>query len=237
MKTILGIDASTERCSVALMHHGQTYLRTSEKVRAHAEVLLSMVDDLLREQQLSIKNLNSIACSAGPGSFTGLRIAFSTAQGLAYGLKLPLFMVDSLQVLAASVTKSSKTHKLCVLDARMNEVYWSVMSLTGQVVAPTQLSLPMDVFKQLQNFDVNSNSMIACGNGVGVLEDSNPDAFKALGFLETMIDAYPQADALLRVANERLLEGQMPAVEAAELSYLRDSVSWNKRKRIRQVTK
>lgn len=237
MKTILGIDASTERCSVALMHHGQTYMCTSEKVRAHAEVLLSMIDDLLGEQQLGIKNLDSIACSAGPGSFTGLRIAFSTAQGLAYGLKLPLFMVDSLQVLAASVTKSSKTHKLCILDARMNEVYWSVVSSTGQAVLPTQLSLPIDVFKQLQNFDVNPNAMIACGNGVGILKDSNPDAFEVLGFVETIIDAYPQADALLRVANERLLEGKMPTVEEAKLSYLRDSVSWNKRKRIRQVTK
>jgi tRNA threonylcarbamoyladenosine biosynthesis protein TsaB len=117
---ILAFDTSTELCSCALWIEGEVFYREEKAGRKHSEILLPMIDSLLKEKNLALGMLDAIAFGCGPGSFTGLRIAAGVAQGLAFGAALPVIGVDSLLVLA----EQSGTEKaVSCIDARMGEIY------------------------------------------------------------------------------------------------------------------
>ena len=132
MTRILSIDASTEACSVALLNQGEKTQRYQIAPQQHAKLLLPMVDELLTESALSLNQLDAIACHVGPGAFTGIRIAVSAAQGLAYGANLPTIAISSLTNMALmGFAKTGKPHWLCAIDARMQEVYFSAVSVNA----------------------------------------------------------------------------------------------------------
>jgi tRNA threonylcarbamoyladenosine biosynthesis protein TsaB len=108
---LLALDTATEACSVALIDGSAVIGRYAEVGRGHAEEVLAMVDAVLGEAGIALRRLNGIAAGIGPGSFTGVRISVSVAQGLAFGAELPVIPVTTLEALAC-------------LDARMGEVYW-----------------------------------------------------------------------------------------------------------------
>src|SRR3569833_2897216 len=97
---LLVLDTSTEWCSAALWLDGHIQARRVLAEQRHSSLLLPMVDDLLRESAVTLRQLDGIACGAGPGSFTGLRIACAVTQGLALGADLPVAGVSTLGSLA-----------------------------------------------------------------------------------------------------------------------------------------
>lgn len=117
---ILALETSTPWCSVALYRDGEVRADAVEAGQRHSELLLPMVDGLLRAAGESVQSLDGIAFGAGPGSFTGLRIACGVAQGLALGTGLPLAPVCTLMALAQA---SGHDRVLSCLDARMGELY------------------------------------------------------------------------------------------------------------------
>ena len=121
---ILAIDTTTVACSVALMiddHMEEIY---QEAPRMHTHLILPMIDQLLREAELDLSQLDVLACTLGPGSFTGVRIGVGVAQGLAYGADLPVVGISSLAVLAQSAYRTHDAqYVLPALDAKMEEVY------------------------------------------------------------------------------------------------------------------
>jgi tRNA threonylcarbamoyladenosine biosynthesis protein TsaB len=121
---VLGIDTVTEACSVALWTEAGVFARFKEMSRGHAEEVLGMVDAVLQESGLSLSALDGIAAGVGPGSFTGVRISVSAAQGLAFGAELPVVPVTSLEALASQVLRGEIEQAVACLDARMGEVYW-----------------------------------------------------------------------------------------------------------------
>jgi tRNA threonylcarbamoyladenosine biosynthesis protein TsaB len=145
---LLALDTSTEACSVALWVGGQVYERF-DLGQHHSELILTMVQQVLAEAGLTLKQLDAIAFSRGPGSFTSLRIGAGVVQGLAFGANLPVVPVSSLAVLAQGVDAPKV---LAAFDARMNQVYWGayvrnekgLMELQGQeiVIAPAAVPLP-----------------------------------------------------------------------------------------------
>jgi tRNA threonylcarbamoyladenosine biosynthesis protein TsaB len=125
---LLALDTATECCSVALLRAGVATEQAEDVGQRHSERLLPMVQALLAQAGVGVQDLDAVAFGAGPGSFTGLRIACGAAQGLAFGLALPVLPVGNLRVLAADVLlRLASARRVGVaIDARMNEVYWAV---------------------------------------------------------------------------------------------------------------
>ena len=123
MTFILHLETSTKVCSVALSKNGELCAleEMEEDGYSHGENLTIFVERVLAKAGVSVKDLNAISLTSGPGSYTGLRIGVATAKGLCYALKIPLIAVDSLTALAAQV--DSKLTKCAVIDARRMEVY------------------------------------------------------------------------------------------------------------------
>lgn len=117
---ILAIETSTEYCSVALWQEGRVTEHCELVGQKHSELLMLMIDDLLKKETLKISQLDGIAFGKGPGSFTGVRIACGVAQGLALGADLKVVGVCTLQVLAQA---SGRGRVIAALDARMGEIY------------------------------------------------------------------------------------------------------------------
>jgi tRNA threonylcarbamoyladenosine biosynthesis protein TsaB len=129
---LLALDTASAQCSAALLQGGEAITRAAPTAREHAMLILPMVDALLAEAGLTLRQLDGIAFGRGPGSFTGLRIAASVTQGLAAGADLPVIPVSDLRALAAQSrrllprTGSPAGFILGCMDARMGEVYWGM---------------------------------------------------------------------------------------------------------------
>jgi tRNA threonylcarbamoyladenosine biosynthesis protein TsaB len=131
---LLALDTATSVCSVALAAGGKVYDCARDVGQRHTEHLLSMVDELLATRSLSLGDCDAIAFGAGPGSFTGLRVACGVAQGLAYGIDRPVVPVGNLAAVALDVFEQDPDAGIVLIaqDARMNEVYWGVYAMTGE---------------------------------------------------------------------------------------------------------
>ena len=143
MTSLLAIETSTPACSVALIVGDARFSRYSEEPRSHTRLIMAMIDEVLSEAGTTVDQLDAIAVTVGPGSFTGLRIGFSTAQGLAFGADIPVIPVSTLEVLAQTYKrKQSKELDLpcrvmSILDARMGEFNCGAYKLddSGRFVA------------------------------------------------------------------------------------------------------
>ena len=127
---ILAIDTSTEFLSLALWLDGRLLSRDIHAGQTHSQQILPALRELLDEAQVELESLDGIAFGAGPGSFTGIRIACGVAQGLAFGANLPVVAVCTLLVLAQ---QSGATRVIACLDARMGEIYHAVYEKSGDV--------------------------------------------------------------------------------------------------------
>jgi len=123
---LLALDTASELCSAALWLEGQLLTRETHAPRAHAELILPMIDDLLAEAGLGLAALDAIAFGRGPGAFTGVRLAAAIAQGLGFAARRPLIGISDLRATAAQALAQSPgaTGALICQDARMEEVYW-----------------------------------------------------------------------------------------------------------------
>ena len=141
MALILSLETSTRICSVAL-HDGIQLLGEAEvhEEQAHASRLAPLIQDVLKQCNITPKQISAVAISAGPGSYTGLRIGISTAKGLCYSLNVPLLSVPTLDIMATeAIGKSNEPSALFVpmIDARRMEVYCEVVDYQLRVQVPT----------------------------------------------------------------------------------------------------
>ena len=134
---LLAIDTATERCSVALLIDERIVERATETQRGHADLVLPMVEAVLAEGGLTLRQLDGLAYGRGPGGFTGVRIAVGVAQGLAYGAQLATVGISDLAAVAQQFASAGARILVC-MDARMNEVYWGRFEATPDgLVKPT----------------------------------------------------------------------------------------------------
>lgn len=125
----LAIDTSTLACTVALQVNGNLIERHAEQPREHTRILMPMIRDVLAEGDLALDSLDAIVLGNGPGSFIGMRIAASVAQGLAFGANLNIIPVSSLAAVALQVFSETDAETVAVAqDAHMNEIYLGLYS-------------------------------------------------------------------------------------------------------------
>jgi tRNA threonylcarbamoyladenosine biosynthesis protein TsaB len=126
---VLALDAATETCSVALWLNGEVTVRSIESGKSSSQQILALVAELTTAAEVPLSTLDGIAASIGPGAFTGVRISVAVAQGLAFGLSIPVVPVTTLEALALQVFHNPEgaaaaLRAIACLDARMGEVYW-----------------------------------------------------------------------------------------------------------------
>ena len=215
---ILALETSTEYCSVALWQDGNITSRCELVGQKHSEVLIEMLDGLLREEGVKLAQLDGIAFGAGPGSFTGVRIACGVAQGLALGADLPVVGVCTLQAL---VQASGHDKVIAALDARMGEIYHAAYE--KRVGAWVTICEPSFCLPQAAP-DVAGHGWFGAGSGFAVYGTVFNERYA--GQLAGMDgQAVPQASAIAELAALKFAAGR--GVDAAQAMpvYLRDKVA------------
>lgn len=180
MALILNIDTSTQVCSVALANDGELLgLKESHQDKSHASLLAVFIKDILEENVKTISQLDTVAVSKGPGSYTGLRIGVSTAKGLAFVAGIPIISVDTLSSMASGVFHGnqlenktlSKDIPLCLcpmIDARRMEVYTAIFNPSAEVIEPIAAKIiEENSFKDI----LERYQMIYFGNGAAKCRD------------------------------------------------------------------
>ncbi len=141
MSLILSIETTTKTCSVAL-HQDKTLLGLQEVHldKSHSSLLHLMIDNLLTYCEIERDQLDAVAVSVGPGSYTGLRIGVSTVKGISYALGIPVITINTLKAMARGMQDSNLAENwLCpMLDARRMEVYCLLQNEMGEIIHPTQ---------------------------------------------------------------------------------------------------
>jgi tRNA threonylcarbamoyladenosine biosynthesis protein TsaB len=218
MMRILALETSTEYCSVALWQDGNVVNRSELVGQRHSELLIGILDNLLHEAGVKLTELDGIAFGAGPGSFTGVRIACGVTQGLALGADLPVVGVCTLQALAQA---SGHDKVITALDARMGEIYHAVYEKRAGswvTICEPNLCLP-----QLAP-QVQGPGWFGTGSGFamyGAVLD-NRYAGQIAG-RDTL--AVPQAIAIAEFAAPLFVAGQGTDAAQAMPFYLRDKVA------------
>lgn len=163
MSYILNIDTAVTTASVCLARDDQPlFVQENFFQKDHASWLHTAIKNLLAEAGVSIEQLSAIAISAGPGSYTGLRVGMSAAKGLCYALNKPLIAINTLQMMAAAARNGGKELLCPMIDARRMEVFTAVydQSLT-EILSPVNLIIDQHSFSDV----LNQHSVIFFGNG------------------------------------------------------------------------
>jgi len=217
---VLALDTATEACSVSLAFGAQQLDRFAELGRGHAESLLPMIDELLAEAGVSLRALDAIAFGRGPGAFTGVRLAASVAQGLAFGADLGVVPVSDLAAVAqrAAGIHPEAERLLTVNDARMQEVYWAEFSRGPCVEAsgPEQVSAASEVVLP------QAGRWVAAGRGLKAAP-ALAERCRQAGAM-VLDDLLPRASEILALARPRIAAGQLLPPELALPVYVRDRV-------------
>lgn len=140
---LLALDTASAQCSVALLLGDELLVREVATARDHAQLILPMIEAVLAEAGVTLRQLQGIAFGRGPGSFTGVRVAASVTQGLAAGADLPVLPISDLRALAAqallrapaALQQAEGSCVLACMDARMGEVYWAAYGRSGALLA------------------------------------------------------------------------------------------------------
>lgn len=214
---LLSLETSTDDGSCALWQDGELSYRHCPVARSHSETLLPLVAELLAEAGIGFSQLDGIAFGAGPGAFTGLRVACGLTQGFALAHDLPVFPVGTLDALAWA---AQAPEVLALIDARMNEVYFARFRRDAEGVTaltPYALAAPEAVILPEQP------GLLAVGKALQVYPVLRARA-EAAG-CRLLDDCLPQATAVAELAVPRLKRGEgLDAALAAPL-YVRDKVA------------
>lgn len=165
MAIILNIETSTNVCAVALAKDGSILSsRESNADKSHARLLAPFIKEIFDEQPMAANNLEAVAVSEGPGSYTGLRIGVSTAKGIAYGRSIPLLAISTLQAMARKAAGDT-AHKqgiyIPMIDARRKEVYTALLDVKNEFLEKTtSLILQEDTFN-----DREAENLFIFGDG------------------------------------------------------------------------
>lgn len=214
---LLAFETATRHLSAALWQDGEIIERSAQIANGGSEYLLPWVHELLAESGVALSQIDGVAFGAGPGGFTGLRLACGLAQGLAYGLDVPVLPVSTLKALAL---ESGDGDVWACLDARMNEVYGAAYRVAGddivQLMAPLCMSpavLPAPSF------------VGGWGIGDGFARHGEQLGARKPDLLGVRANVFPTAAAVSRLAAPLIVSGKGLDAALAQPVYVRDKVA------------
>lgn len=223
MAYILNIETSTTNCSVALSKNGEVIaLKEDNSLEySHAERLHVYIDEVLKTAQISKNQLDAIAISKGPGSYTGLRIGVSAAKGLCFALNIPLISVSTLEALAHQI-ENPKGTIVAMLDARRMEVYSAIYDVQYNLVRSTKAEvLNPESYQEL----LELSSVYFIGNGVqktkAIITHKNAQ------FVDNKL---PSAKQMCALSFERFKTKDFEDVAYFEPFYLKDFIAFPSKK-------
>ncbi|MFD1631447.1 tRNA (adenosine(37)-N6)-threonylcarbamoyltransferase complex dimerization subunit type 1 TsaB [Pseudopedobacter beijingensis] len=229
MSLILHIETSTTTCSVALSENGSLISKIDKTEKnIHAAELTLFISQILKEAGKDIKQLQAVAVSMGPGSYTGLRIGVSTAKGLCYALDIPLIGVNTLEAMASGfIDRCFSVNKYTLfcpmIDARRMEVYSAVFDGEKNMVAEVAATI----------VDENSFSNFLDSHVVYFFGDGAPKCEEVLGLHlnARVLDTYVNSAAdMVQIAQQKFEKQQFEDVAYFEPYYLKDYVAGVKKK-------
>lgn len=217
--TVLGIETSTAVCSVGLTNESGLHAeRSLVESHIHSEKLLTLVRGVCEDQKITLPQIDGIAVSIGPGSFTGLRIGLSTAKGLCYALGKPLIAVPAFESVAEAVFVSHPQFGRVVVcvDAKQGDYYFGAYEKTNGTLCEF---LPVQI-------GTLSAALSAITGETMIVTDRIDEVKKILntcGVIENIL-SYCRGDVIARIAIEKLKDGVKNAPENLEPMYLKDFV-------------
>jgi len=218
MTRILALETAGETCSVALLDDGNVIERFEHAPRRQTELVLPMVEGLLADAGVRLKDLDGIAFGHGPGAFTGVRVAAAVTQGLAFAADLPVVGVSTLAACALSAQAiQAHGHVIACFDARMGEVYLGAYQCEEGAAS---VILNDGLFNPDTLPDLPSADWMIVGSGL-VYQDALVAAY---GASHCVVDAHPHAKAVAQLALSAFERGEGVSAELAQPVYLRDQV-------------
>ena len=219
---MLAVETSTEACSAALYIDGEVQERFEIAPREHTKLILPMIDSLMADAQLKPQQLDALAFSRGPGSFTGVRISTGIIQGIALGADLPVVPVSTLAAIAHHYLKASDSNcAYTAMDARMGEIFWGVYQKDQQGFAEL---VGEEAVTLAENIIIPKIQGVGIGSGWGVYPDQLSKCLGGL-LLAVEVDHLPRASAIVELGVMGFGKSQAVAVEKAMPVYLRDKVA------------
>lgn len=220
MTYILHLETATKVCSVALSKDGELIAlkEIAEENYSHAENITLFIEDVLKQAEISIKDIHAVSVSSGPGSYTGLRIGVSTAKGLCYPLNIPLISVDSLLALSEIALLKHSSINLCpLIDARRMEVFNAIYNEKGEQIKPISADIiEADSYSEFEPF-------VYFGDGADKLQDIWKD--KNCTIDSTILSS---AKGQVNLAYKKFLAQDFEDVAYFEPFYLKDFVAGKK---------
>ena len=220
---ILHIEASTECCSVALSQDGHIFFeRVNGEERSHAKVLAPFIEEAIKVADEQGAKINAVALSCGPGSYTSLRIASSTAKGVCYGRNIPLIAIPTTAIMCVPVLFRDGLPEealLCpMIDARRNEVYATIYDRALGVVKETHAEVVTEEsFKEF----LDRGPVLFFGNGAGKCKSiiSHPNALFLDGFRN------PLAKNMMPLAEKAWFNEKFEDIAYFEPFYLKNFIA------------
>ena len=214
MAIILNIETATKNCSVSLSKNGKTifFKEHADQGYSHAEKLHVFIDQVIKECQINISEINAVAVSKGPGSYTGLRIGVSAAKGLCYALNIPLIAVDTLEILANQVQKKDGLI-VPMLDARRMEVYSAIFNNDLEKISETKA----EILSTESYAEINEKIYF-----VGDCQEKCQTVLTKNNFEFLPEIVYPSANEMSKLSYQKFENKQFEDVAYFEPFYLKD---------------
>ncbi len=211
---LLAIESSTDLAQVVLSEGEKFILKEIIGVREHARNLLRLIDESMAEAGWFVSDLDGVVFGRGPGSFTGLRVACSLAQGIAYAQDLPVYPVSSLASIVMATRQRHPEHGiLALLDARMQQLYWS---FTG----PDQIQTD-EFVSDPGNICMEENNIIIAGKGFQSYNSCFHASLLKKGNI--WIEQAPCAASMIQMVQKGYVNPV--SVDQAQPVYVRDKVT------------
>ena len=223
MSKILCLETATTNCSVALGSDSKVIKLWEENTPSysHSEQLHVFIKQVMTQSSLSFNDLDAIAVSKGPGSYTGLRIGVSAAKGLCFSLDIPLISVPTLQGMATQMSVDNQEVIISLLDARRMEVYACAFDSKHNPLSETEAKIiSEDTFQEYYNF--HKIHLIGSGSKkcVDLLKDERFNFYP---------DYIPSAEQMVKLAHQKFINNDFEDVAYFEPFYLKDFILQKKK--------